>query len=110
MNDPTSMIAARHAVAPHSCVLHPAIKTALSAGEGKYGRLFPHLPAQTANDDALLALGRSGAHMDLASGDAAESDNPRIPAGWPIYGQLIAHDITGDRSLLQHHTSVRRIV
>jgi len=105
----TRQVATRQAVAPHSCVLHPAIKTALSAGEGKYGRLFPHLPAQAADDDALLALGRSGARMDLVAGDEA-GDNPRIPAGWPIYGQLIAHDITADRSLLQHHTSLSAIV
>jgi hypothetical protein len=106
----------QHAVAPHSCVLHPHIKTALSLGEGKYGRMFPHLPAQGSAEDVLLALGRSGAPMDLAAdtvgtSDATDaSDNPRIPAGWPIYGQFIAHDITADRSLLQHHASVRRIV
>jgi hypothetical protein len=28
-------------------------------------------------------------------------DNPRIPAGWPFFGQFIAHDITHDRSPLQ---------
>jgi Animal haem peroxidase len=105
-----------HAVAPHSCVLQPSIKTRLSTGEGKYGRLFPHLASQTADEADLLALGRSGATMDLAatasaadSPDALATDNPRIPAGWPIYGQLIAHDITADRSLLQHHASVHQI-
>ncbi len=109
MNDATTLAAAQRSLAPHSCVLQPAIKTALSTGEGKYGRLFPHLRAQSADDDALLALGRSGSRMDVSAGGEA-SDNPRIPAGWPIYGQLIAHDITADRSLLQHHSSVRRIV
>lgn len=105
-----------HAVAPHSCVLQPSIKTTLSTS-AKYGRLFPHLTTQTADDADLLALGRSGAVMDLSmpqqtddgASDAA-TDNPRIPAGWPIFGQLVAHDITADRSLLQHHTSLRQIV
>jgi hypothetical protein len=105
-----------HAVAPHSCVLQPSIKTRLSTGEGKYGRLFPHLASQTADEADLLALGRSGAAMDLAAASADDdsaalaTDNPHIPTGWPIYGQLIAHDITADRSLLQHHTSVHQIV
>ena len=105
-----------HAVAPHSCVLQPSIKTTL-ATSGKYGRLFPHLAKQTADDAGLLALGRAGAAMDLPTpqytgDDSADpaTDNPRIPAGWPIYGQFIAHDITADRSLLQHHASVRQIV
>jgi hypothetical protein len=101
-------------------VLQPSIKTSLSTGQGKYGRLFPHLASQTADEGDLLALGRSGAAMDLTATASTEpneddpaalaSDNPRIPAGWPIYGQLIAHDITADRSLLQHHASVHQIV
>lgn len=100
-----------HSVAPHSCVLNPAIKTTLSTSSGKYGRMFPHLTAQASEETALLALGRPGAPMDLAAdvNDPA-TDNPRIPAGWPIYGQFIAHDITADRSLLQHHASVHQIV
>lgn len=114
---PTRTQTARaHAVAPHSCVLQPAIKTTLSTS-AKYGRLFPHLATETAAEAELLSLGRSGAAMDLpvtepAGDDTLDSatDNPRIPAGWPIYGQFIAHDITADRSLLQHHASLRRIV
>jgi len=27
-------------------------------------------------------------------------DNPRIPAGWPFFGQFIAHDIAHDRASL----------
>lgn len=109
MSDTLPTTTAQHTVAPHSCVLHPSIKTALSTGEGKYGRLFPHLRAQPASDEALLALGRAGAQMDVGTSDVA-NDNPRVPAGWPIYGQFIAHDITADRSLLQQHSSVRAIV
>jgi len=33
----------------------------------------------------------------------AALENPRIPAGFSILGQFIAHDITADRSLLAHH-------
>jgi len=39
----------------------------------------------------------------------ADSDNPRIPAGFTFIGQLIAHDITADRSLLQHHARLKEL-
>lgn len=94
----------------HSCVLAPHLKEDLIPGvEGKYGRMFPELPRNDCDDDALLALGRSGAVMDAEDAqddDRASGDNPCIPAGFPIFGQFIAHDITADRSLLQHHASV----
>jgi Animal haem peroxidase len=100
-------------VARHSCVLAPHLKQELSAGaEGKYGRMFPDLPPNNADEATLLALGRSGAVMDIAPGPHADdtaSDNPRIPAGFTILGQFVAHDITADRSLLHHHTSLSEI-
>jgi Animal haem peroxidase len=92
----------------HSCVLAPDIKQPLSAGAaGKYGRMFPHLHSRQASEVALLTLAKAGASMDAGTGavdaDDPEGDNPRIPAGLPIFGQFVAHDITADRSLLQHH-------
>lgn len=91
----------------HSCVLAPHLKDDLAAsGMGKYTRMFPDLPPLVADEAALLTLGRTGSRMDAPMtpdrGDAAE-DNPAIPAGWPFFGQFIAHDITADRSLLAHH-------
>ena len=99
----------RAAVGAHSCVLRPDLKHALSRDiTDKYGRMFPGLPAPSASEDALIALGRSGAVMDDASAPdgGSSADNQRIPAGWTFFGQFIAHDITADRSLLQHHANV----
>jgi hypothetical protein len=84
---------------------------AVDVGE-KYGRMFPDLPACDANEEELIRLGRAGEMMDVASGadaDAPETDNARIPAGYTILGQFIAHDITADRSLLHHHTNLDEI-
>ena len=96
----------------HNCVIQPHLKSTLSEGiSDKYGRMFPDLPPPTADEEALLALGRSGAVMDDASGADAEDrgENPCIPAGFTFFGQFIAHDITADRSMLQHHANVDEI-
>jgi hypothetical protein len=91
----------------HSCVLRPTLKQALS-GEAtdKYGRMFPGLPTPSAGKDALIALGRSGAVLDDASGvdGRSSADNHCIPAGFTFCGQFIAHDITADRSLFRQST------
>ncbi len=91
----------------HSCVLAPRLKEALSAGvTNKYGRMFPGLPGLAVDETLLLDLGKSGSPMDAPVGPdeaGAATDNLRIPAGWPLFGQFVAHDITADRSLLQHH-------
>lgn len=96
----------------HNCVLGPHLKDDLAQGtSGKYGRLFPALPAPGADEAALLALGRSGALMDDASSvdDDTPGDNPCIAAGFTFLGQFIAHDITADRSLLQHHANLAEV-
>jgi len=95
----------------HSCVLRPNLKHALS-GEAtdKYGRMFPGLRTPSASEDALIALGRSGAVMDDVSGaDGSSADNHCISAGWTFFGQFIAHDISADRSLIQHHANVEEL-
>src|SRR5260370_7565156 len=38
-----------------------------------------------------------------------KAKNPRIPAAFPFLGQFIAHDITADRSLLQHHARLNEL-
>lgn len=63
---------------------------------GRYGRLFPHLPPLNADNAALLALGDDGGVCDGETG-AREATGP---AGWPFFGQFVAHDITADRSPL----------
>ena len=100
-------------MAVHSCVVAPHLKDALSTtGSGKYGRMFSNLPPLRTDEAYLLALGRAGSLMDVDSAHSeggAASDNPRIAAGFPIFGQFIAHDITADRSLLLHHARLEEL-
>jgi hypothetical protein len=87
-----------HCLAPSRPVDAPV------AGEsGRYERLFPHLAALQGEDDALLALGAAGGICDGSEGceDATET-----AAGWPLFGQFIAHDITADRSPLAHRAEL----
>jgi len=90
---------------PQSCVLDIHLKADL-ANTSKYGRMFPTLPTLQVQEPDLLALGKAGAAIDVAS-DAPAMDNPRIPAGFTMLGHFIAHDLTADRSLLRHHANLR---
>ena len=99
-------------MAAHSCVISPRFKGVLShVSDGKYGRMFPTLPGLEIDEEVLRALGRSGSSMDLPAGafEGPASDNPRIPAGFAFFGQFIAHDITRDPSMLQHHARVSEL-
>jgi hypothetical protein len=73
--------------------------------------MFSNLPALEIDENIVRALGRSGSSMDLPAGafEDPESDNPRIPAGFPFLGQFIAHDITRDPSLLHHHATLKQL-
>jgi hypothetical protein len=73
--------------------------------------MFAGLGGLETGEANLLALGREGSLMDVDAQREGEgaSDNPRIPAGFPIFGQFIAHDITADRSLLQHHARLAEL-
>ncbi len=90
----------------HSCVINPRLKDAqekLSLG-GKYGRMFPELPACGVEMENAIGLGRAASQMDATLRVVEETlANPRIPAGFTVFGQFVAHDITADRSLLAHH-------
>lgn len=92
---------------PQSCVLDIHLKADL-ANTSKYGRMFPTLPALQVKELDLLALGRVGAAIDVAT-DSPVMDNPRIPAGFTMFGHFIAHDLTADRSLLRHHANLREV-
>jgi hypothetical protein len=65
--------------------------------------MFPDLPALEADEEALHAIGRSGGPCDC--GDVADPPESlgEVAAGWPIFGQFVAHDITADRSALRSH-------
>jgi hypothetical protein len=96
--------------ASQSCLIAPHLKDALAPGSGKYGRMFGGLPINDCAPDALLGLGRSGALLDaqIDTPDADDASTQAAPsaAGWPIFGQFIAHNITADRSMLQAHASL----
>jgi heme peroxidase len=74
-----------------------------------YGRLFPDLPSFSAEQEFLFALGRAGGLCDC--GD--EADEPAslasVAAGWPFFGQFVAHDITADRSAPQAHADLSQL-
>jgi hypothetical protein len=75
----------------------------------RYARMFPGLPRFTAEDAFRYALGRRGGICDCG----AEHDEPESEAegaaGWPIFGQFIAHDITADRSAPAPRTDVHAL-
>lgn len=74
----------------------------------RFGRLCPDVPCQISNGEALLKYGAANGPLECRAetSKGVETDNPRIPAGWPFFGQLIAHDITHDRSPLQESEDV----
>jgi len=74
-----------------------------------YGRLFPDLPSFSAAQESLFALGRVGGLCDC--GDAADDEGSlgSEAAGWPFFGQFVAHDITADRSAPQVHADLSRL-
>jgi hypothetical protein len=83
-----------HCLAPSRTVDAPT-------GGARYGRMFPDLASLIADVEDLETAGKPGGLCDataaldvLADGhdDAADA------AGWPFFGQVIAHDITADRS------------
>jgi len=74
-----------------------------------YARLFPNLPSFTADVAFLNALGRAGGLCDCGAGDDDEESLGSDAAGWPFFGQYIAHDITADRSAVQAHVDPSRL-
>lgn len=85
-------------LAPSRTVDAPA-----DGASGRYERLFPELTALEGESEALLALGAAGGFCD--SGENGE-DALDTAAGWPLFGQFIAHDITADRSPLTGHAEL----
>jgi hypothetical protein len=72
------------------------------AGEGsRYGRMFD-LPPLEVDEGLLYQLGATGGFCDGGDGEA----DARAEAGWPFFGQYVAHDLTADRSPLRTHADV----
>jgi hypothetical protein len=89
-----------HCLAPTRAVDAPLGETG-----GGYGRLFPELPPLQADNAALLELGNAGGVCD----GATSTTDGAAAAGWPFFGQFIAHDITADRSALASATNAGAI-
>jgi hypothetical protein len=75
------------------------------------------LPALDAGEDVLRRIGAAGGFCDASAESAAASgtdsdgapagtQDARIEAGWPFFGQFVAHDVTADRSPLAKHAEV----
>jgi hypothetical protein len=89
-----------HRVARDHC-LAPSRIAGSPADAAIYGRMFPELPPLSADITALEAAGDAGGLCDAATGAQVRNgggDDAAGAAGWPLFGQLIAHDITADRS------------
>src|SRR5467141_1219128 len=74
-------------------------------GPTSYARMFPELPSFQADEQFLHALGRAGGLCDCGDIDDSPDSMGDTAAGWPIFGQFVAHDITADRSSLRSHTN-----
>ena len=74
-----------------------------------YGRLFPDLPPFSADDAFLFALGRAGGLCDCNTDIDDDASLGHEAAGWPFFGQFVAHDITADRSTIRHGVDPREL-
>lgn len=100
----------KHLSSARDHCLAPSRVAAAAVYGGTYDRLFPELPALDNEDAVLWELGRLGGPCDSGESDGDEARD--VAAGWPSFGQFIAHDITADRSTLKHHadtTTLRNV-
>jgi heme peroxidase len=96
------MVGGGHCLAPGRTVDGP-----VDGAAGRYARLFPELAPIDEGHEALLALGAAGGVCD---GGEDCADAVATAAGWPMFGQYIAHDITADRSPIGAQGEAARIV
>jgi hypothetical protein len=85
---------------PNHCLAPERIDAPVEVG-GRYGRMFD-LPALVADETLLHRIGAAGGFCD---GGDCEGD-AETEAGWPFFGQYVAHDLTADRSPLRAHTDL----
>jgi hypothetical protein len=74
-----------------------------------YARLFPDLPTLETDESFLFALGRTGGLCDCGTEEDDAASLGMVAAGWPFFGQFIAHDITADRSTLRANVDASRL-
>jgi hypothetical protein len=82
------------------CLAPERVDAPLSAA-GRYGRMFD-LPALEVDEELLHRIGAAGGFCD--GGDCEE--DAHVEAGWPFFGQYVAHDLTADRSPLRTHADL----
>jgi hypothetical protein len=102
----------QHATSARSHCLSPArARVAIDAplGPTTYARMLPALPSFQADEQFLHALGRAGGLCDCGDVDDSSDSLGGTAAGWPIFGQFVAHDITADRSTLRSHTNTAEL-
>src|SRR5215813_4554111 len=89
------------------CLSPARARVAIDAppGPATYARMFPELPSFQADEQFLHALGRAGGLCDCGDAEDSPGSLGDSAAGWPIFGQFVAHDITADRSVLRSHTN-----
>ena len=95
---------------PH-CLAPSRVGTRTDApiGPTSYARLFPDLTPFNADEAFLFALGRAGGLCDCTDADDDPSSLGSEAAGWPFFGQYVAHDITADRSALRGGVDPRQL-
>lgn len=82
------------------CLAPERVDAPLADG-GRYGRMFD-LPPLVVDETRLHRIGAAGGFCD--GGDC--EDDATVEAGWPFFGQYVAHDITADRSPLRAHAEL----
>lgn len=75
----------------------------------QYARMFSELPSFEADEQFLHALGRAGGICDCGDTEDTAASLSETAAGWPIFGQFVAHDITADRSILRTHANAAEL-
>jgi Animal haem peroxidase len=93
------------------CPARARTKVAIDApiGTATYARMFPELPSFQADEEFLHSLGRAGGLCDCREIDDSPDSLGDSAAGWPIFGQFVAHDITADRSSLRSHANTAEL-
>src|ERR1700721_1344028 len=93
------------------CLSPARARVAMDAplGPTSYGRMFPELPSFQADEQFLHALGRAGGICDCGDVDDTPDSLGTAAAGWPSFGQFVAHDITADRSILRSHANTAEL-